>query len=124
MDQGQADLQVAMATLERASQVRDSLVAAGRQVLGAATRQRELVAARIRQLNAALSTARQLRDATLGAARQGGASQVDVLLAVRAYQELLLDRTDLDADAYQATLAARQAVAAFPQPTTNEREMR
>lgn len=123
MDQGQADLQAAMATLERASQVRDSLVASGRQTLSAATRQRELVAARIRQLDAALSTARKLRDSTLGAARQGGASQVDVLLALRAYQELLLDRTDLDADAYQAALAARQAAAAFPQPTTNEREL-
>jgi len=124
LDQGQADLQAAMVTRERASQVRDSLVASGRQVLSAATRQRELVSARIRQLDAALSTARQLRDATLGAARQGGASQVDVLLAFRAYQELLLDRTDLDADAYQAALAARQATAAFPQPTPNEREMR
>ncbi len=124
MDQGQADLQAAMATLERASRVRDSLVESGRQTLQAATRQRELVAARIRQLDAALSTARQLRDATLGAARQGGASQVDVLLAVRAYQELLLDRTDLDADAYQTALAARQSAAAFPHPTTNEREMR
>ena len=123
LDQGQADLQAAIATRDRASQVRDSLVASGRQVLSAATRQRELVAARIRQLDAALSTARQLRDATLGAARQGGASQVDVLLAVRAYQELLLDRSDLDADAYQAALAARQATAAFPQPTPNEREL-
>jgi cobalt-zinc-cadmium efflux system outer membrane protein len=118
MDQGQADLQAAMVTIARASRIRDSLVESGRQTLNAATRQRELVAARIRQLDAALSKARQLRDSTLGAARQGGASQVDVLLAVRAYQELLLDRTDLDADAYEAALAARQAVAAFPQPTT------
>src|SRR5262249_38942482 len=102
LDQGQADLQAATATRESAVRVRDSLVTSGRQVLSAATRQRDLVAARIRQLNVALSTARQLRDATLGAARQGGASQVDVLLAVRAYQELLLDRIDLDADAYTA----------------------
>jgi len=124
MDQGQADLQAALTTLQRAARVRDSLVAAARQTLNAATRQRELVAARIRQLNTALATARQLRDGTLGAARQGGASQVDVLLAVRAYQELLLDRTDLDGDAYQAALAARQATAAFPQPPiSNEREM-
>jgi cobalt-zinc-cadmium efflux system outer membrane protein len=124
LDQGQADLQAAMATLQRAARVRDSLVVSARQTLSATTRQRELVAARIRQLDAALATARSLRDATLGAARQGGASQVDVLLALRAYQELLLDRTDLDADAYQAALAARQATAAFPPPTTNEREMR
>ena len=124
MDQGQADLQAAMATLSGAARVRDSLIASARQVLNAATRQRQLVAARIQQLDAALAKARQLRDSTLGAARQGGASQVDVLLAVRAYQELLLDRTDLDADAYQAALAARQATAAFPQPVMNEREMR
>jgi cobalt-zinc-cadmium efflux system outer membrane protein len=124
MDQGQADLQAATATLERATRVRDSLIESGRQVLSAATRQRQLVAARIGQLDAALAKARQLRDSTLGAARQGGASQVDVLLAVRAYQELLLDRTELDADAYQAALAARQATAAFPQATMNEREMR
>jgi cobalt-zinc-cadmium efflux system outer membrane protein len=124
MDQGQADLQAATATLTRAARVRDSLIESGRQILNAATRQRELVAARIQQLDAALAKARQLRDSTLGAARQGGVSQVEVLLAVRAYQELLLDRTDLDADAYQAALAARQATAAFPQPARNEREMR
>jgi len=124
MDQGQADLQAATATLARAARVRDSLIDSGRQVLSAATRQRQLVGARIRQLDAALAKARQLRDSTLGAARQGGVSQVDVLLAVRAYQELLLDRTDLDADAYQAALAARQATAAFPQPPMHEREMR
>jgi outer membrane protein, heavy metal efflux system len=124
MDQGQADLQAAMATLERASRVRDSVIESARQTLSAATRQRQLVAARIRQLDAVWSEERKLGNAVLGPPRRGAASQVDVLLAVRAYQELLLERTDLDADAYQAALLARQAAAAFPQPAMNESVMR
>jgi len=47
----------------------------------------------------------------------GGTSLADVLLARRSYQELLLDRSDLDADAFDATLKLRQAAALFPRPT-------
>jgi outer membrane protein TolC len=84
--------------------------------LESATRERQLVAQRIEHLTAALAKARTLRDSMEGAARVGGASQVDVLLARRTYQELLLDRTDLDAEAYAAALKVRQAAAVFPRP--------
>ena len=64
----------------------------------------------------ALATARSVRRAMEGAAREGGASQLEVLLARRAHQELLLDRADLDADAYDAALKIREAAALFPLP--------
>ena len=119
-NRGQADLQAALATLARARQARQSLVASNRIAFEAAARQRELVASRIRQLEEALQKARALRQSMEGAAQQGGASQVDVLIARRDYQELLLDRTELDAEAYEAALKVRQAAALFPRPQGQE----
>jgi hypothetical protein len=57
-----------------------------------------------------------------GAAKQGGMSQVDVLLARRRYQALLLEGTDLNGDAYDAALKIRQAAALFPRPPTGVEE--
>ena len=51
-----------------------------------------------------------------GAARQGGMSQVHVLLARRHYQEVLLESTELVGDAYDAALKIRQTAALFPRP--------
>jgi len=45
-------------------------------------------------------------------------SLTDVLLARRSFQELALDRSDLDGDAFDATMRIRQATAQFPRPTT------
>ena len=84
--------------------------------------ERRFVAARIDQLQAALEKATALRTSMEGAAQQGGASQVDVLLARRYYQELLLERTELDADAYEAALKIREAAAMFPRPDAAGRE--
>jgi cobalt-zinc-cadmium efflux system outer membrane protein len=116
LDQGQADLAAAAATIARVADTRASLAGSARLALESATRERQLVAQRIEHLTAALAKARTLRDSMEGAARVGGASQVDVLLARRTYQELLLDRTDLDAEAYAAALKVRQAAAVFPRP--------
>jgi len=116
-DQGQADLEAAAAVLERATQARQALAEAGRSTLESAARRRTLIAARTQQLDAALAQARDVRDTLIAAQRRGGTSLADVLLARRSYQELLLDRSDLDADAFDATLKLRQAAALFPRPT-------
>ena len=79
---------------------------------------RKLIADRLTRLDTALAKADELRTTMSGAAREGGASEVDVLLARRRYQEVLLDRTQLDYDAYAAALAGRQAAALFPAPET------
>ena len=123
-DQGQADLQAATAALARAFHARQSLVESGRLALELAVRQRDLIADRGKQMTAALAKARELRDSLESVARAGAASQVDVLLARRAYQDLLLERIELDADGYTTALHLREAAAAFPKPQTPEEELR
>ena len=115
-DHGQADLEAATAVLAKARDTRAALVGSARSALETAARQRELVASRITQMGGALQTARSVRTSMEGAARQGGASQLDVLLAQRAHQDLLLARTDLDAEAFEAALKIREAAGDFPRP--------
>ena len=115
-DQGQADLQAAMATLDHALHARDALAESGKVIVETAARQRQLIANRIQQLDGALEKARQVRDSLIAAQSRGGISLTDVLLARRSYQELLLDRSDLDTDAFEATLRVREAAALFPHP--------
>lgn len=115
-DHGQADEEKASAALLSARRAREALTAAARTALTAAVQRRRLIAERLTRLDTALAKADQLRSTMSGAAREGGVSQVDVLLARRRYQEVLLDRTQLDYDAYAAALAGRQAAAMFPVP--------
>ena len=122
MDHGQADLEAASAAVLRAQRTRTSLVSSGQLTLAAAARERDLVAARVRQLESALANADRLRQTMEGAARQGGMSQVDVLLARRRYQELLLEGAELEGDAYDVALKIRQAAALFPQPPSGMEE--
>jgi cobalt-zinc-cadmium efflux system outer membrane protein len=122
-DRGRADLEAATATLVHSAETRRAVAEAGRTALESAARRRELVAMRIRQLDAALSKARDVQDTLVAAERRGGASLADVLLARRGYQELLLDRSDLDAEAFDATVKIRQAAALFPRPAA-EAEIR
>jgi len=51
-----------------------------------------------------------------GAAQQGGMSQIEVLLARRRYQELLLEGAELEGAAYATSLKLRQTAALFPRP--------
>lgn len=115
-DHGQADQEKASAALLSARRAREALTASGQTALAAAVQRRRLIADRLARLDTALEKADQLRTTMSGAAREGGVSQVDVLLARRRYQEVLLDRTQLDYDAYAAALAGRQAAAMFPNP--------
>jgi cobalt-zinc-cadmium efflux system outer membrane protein len=115
-DHGQADEEKANATLLSARRTREALTASGEVALAAAVQRRKLIADRLTRLDTALAKADELRTTMSGAAREGGASEVDVLLARRRYQEVLLDRTQLDYDAYAAALAGRQAAALFPAP--------
>lgn len=116
-DQGQADLQAATATLARAAQARRALADSGRLTVESAARRRELIRTRMRQLDTALAKARAVRDTLAAAQQRGGMSLTDVLLARRSFQELALDRSDLDGDAFDATMRIRQATAQFPRPT-------
>ncbi|MBI3767641.1 MAG: TolC family protein [Deltaproteobacteria bacterium] len=115
-DRGQADLQAAAAALTRARGARRAIVATAAETLAVAARRRDLAASRVEHMRAALAMARAVRRSMEGAAREGGVSQLEVLLARRAHQELLLDRADLDADAYDAALRIREAAALFPLP--------
>jgi outer membrane protein, heavy metal efflux system len=116
IDHGQADLEAASAALLHARHARASLVSSGQIALASAARQRRLIRDRQEQLRTALARADHLRQEAEGAVQQGGLSQVDVLLARRQYQELLLDDAALDGDAYDTALAIRQVAALFPRP--------
>jgi cobalt-zinc-cadmium efflux system outer membrane protein len=122
LDRGQADLQAASAALMRAQRARAALVSTGQITLDAAERQRTLIASRISKFRGALEKADSLRHSMEGAAQQGGMSQVDVLLARRRYQELLLEGAELDGDAYGAALKVRQVAALFPRPVVGVEE--
>ena len=122
MNHGQADLEAASAALLRAQRARGSLVSAGQLTLQAGARERDLIAGRVTQLQAALANADRLRSTMEGAVQQGGMSQVDVLLARRRYQELLLEGAELDGDAYDAALKVRQVAALFPRPPVEVEE--
>jgi len=119
---GQAELEAASAALLRAQRARTALVASGRLTLEAGARERDLIAGRVTQLQTALANADRLRKTMEGAAQQGGMSQVDVLLARRRYQELMLEGAELDGDAYDAALKVRQAAALFPRPPVEVEE--
>jgi cobalt-zinc-cadmium efflux system outer membrane protein len=122
LDQGQADREAAEAAMLRARRAREALVASGRLVLESAVRQRAIVGERIARIAEALARADQLRTSMQGAVEQGGMSQVDVLLARRRYQELLLEGVDLESDAYETALKIRQIAAVFPRPETSPQE--
>lgn len=116
MDYGQADLEAATAALVTAQRARTALRGSAQVTLESGARQRELIAARRRQLEAALTTADAVRRSVEGAAQHGSMSQVDLLLARRRYQELLLEGAELEGDAYAAALRVRQTAALFPSP--------
>jgi outer membrane protein, heavy metal efflux system len=115
-ERGKADLEAATVTLLHAAETRQLLVDTGRLGVEAGAHRRDLLNARLQQLETALAKAREVRDTLIAAQQRGGASLIDVLLARRAYEELLLDRIDLLGDAYDATLKVRQTVALFPHP--------
>lgn len=122
MDHGQADLEAASAAVLRAQRARAALVSSGQLTLEAAARERDLISDRVRQLHAAVANADKLRTTMEGAAREGGMSQVDVLLARRRYQELLLEGAELEGDAYDVALKIRQAAALFPRAAVEVEE--
>ena len=122
LDQGQADRAAAEAALLRAHRARDAVVASGRLVLDSALRQRAIVAERTARIAETLERADRLRTSMEGAVEQGGMSQVDVLLARRRYQELLLEGVELDSDAYETALKIRQTAALFPRPQSSVQE--
>src|SRR5262249_35267873 len=115
-DRGQADLEAASAEMLRAQSTRSSLIESGRLALEAGGRRRLLTASRIAQMQAALAKADTLRNEMQAASRQGGTSQVDVLLARRRYEELLLEGNDLEGEAYENVLKIRRTAALFPRP--------
>ncbi|MFN8641503.1 MAG: TolC family protein [Candidatus Binatia bacterium] len=119
-DHGQADQAKASAEQLGARRARETVAASARLALGAALQRRASTETRLAQLDSARARADDLRRTMSGAAREGGVSQVDVLLVRRRYEEILLNRSELDYDAYAAALAARQAAALFPRPDLTE----
>ena len=116
LDRGKADLEAASAALVHAQRVRQSLAQSGRLQIDAAIQQRRLIEHRISELDATLTKAAAVRDSMEGARRQGGVSQTEVLLARRTYQELSMQRADLQGEAYDVAMKIRRTAALFPTP--------
>lgn len=117
---GQAESLAAVAQLEQANALRQVRVRSGTVMLQALARRRELTEARTGQLDAALPKAAKVIEALTEAMRRGSASLADVLLARRAYQELLIERLELEATGYQSVIDIRRAAGLFPQPRGQE----
>lgn len=117
---GQAEAHAATAQLQQADELRQVRVLSGTVALEALARRRELADARTSQLDAALPKAAQVIGALTEAMRRGSASLADVLLARRAYQELLIERMELEAIGHQAVVDTRRAAGLFPQPLGQE----
>ena len=109
LDHGQADVLEAHSERSQLTQQRRTLLASARLDFDSALRERAIVRSRTQQIDAALTTARSVRDTIEKTVGGGGASMADVLIARRSYQEILLDRDDRDGDAYEAALKVRQA---------------
>ena len=122
-DRGQADLQTALSERARAQRTRESLLSTAPNRLSAAMRQRDLILERIHRIDSAVDKARSVSDSLREAQRAGGTSQIEVLLARRAHQELLLERSALDGDAFDISLMIRQALGLFPHPSDLEAPM-
>ncbi|MBI3786337.1 MAG: TolC family protein [Deltaproteobacteria bacterium] len=116
-DRGQADLHAALSERVRAQRARESLLAAVPSRLVALARQRDLILDRIQRIDRAVEKARSVSDALREAQRAGGTSQIEVLLARRAYHELLLERSALDGDAFDILMMIRQSLGLFPHPS-------
>lgn len=117
---GQAESSAAVAQLEQASRMREVRVRSSTVALQALARRRDLTDARASQLDAALPKAAKVIDALTEAMRRGSASLADVLLARRAYQELLIERLELDAIFHQSVVDMRRAAGILPQPRGQE----
>jgi cobalt-zinc-cadmium efflux system outer membrane protein len=116
LDHGQADILEAHSEKSQLAAERRALLRSAQLEFDSAVRERDIVRARTKQLDAALGTARSVRQTMEKTVGGGGASMADVLIARRSYQEILLDRDDLDGDAYEAALRVRQAGALLPTP--------
>lgn len=119
-DHGQADLIAALSEKQRARNMRSAILSAAPDLLAAAWRGRALTQQRIRHLDSALERARTVSDAMIEAQRAGGISLLEALVARRAYQDLLRERVELDADFFNTTLDVRRTLGLFPRPHEQE----
>ena len=116
-DHGQVESARARRRLEAAEQAHRVLADSALRALALARNRLAVLEARARSLDeAALPRARSLAEGMDAASHRGGASLIDVLLARRALEELQLDRLDVAATTFKATLDIRRNAALYPRP--------
>jgi len=116
-DRGQVESERAKRKLEASLQAHRVLSDGALRALALARRRLAVLQARAQSLDeAALPRARSLAEGMDAASRRGGASLIDVLLARRALEELQLDRLEVAATTFKATLEIRRNAALYPQP--------
>lgn len=114
LDRGQADVMAAHSAASMLAEERRAVLASGKLALESAIRQRDVLRSRAKQLDVALAKARSVRQTIEETSRRGGVAMSDVLLARRSVQELILERDDIDAEAFEAALQMRQTAALLP----------
>lgn len=114
-DRGQVDAARARAQIAAVDQAIAALRAGAKSAVAATRRQLAHLAQRARTLDErAVPEAQRVAAATEAAARQGGVSLQDVLLARRALLELELDRAGVATSRFRAALDLRRALGAMP----------
>ena len=116
-DRGQVESARAKRRLEAALQAHRVLSDSALRALALARKRLAVLQERARSLDeAALPRARSLAEGMDAASHRGGASLIDVLLARRAFEELQLDRLEVAATTFKATLDIRRNAALYPHP--------
>jgi outer membrane protein, heavy metal efflux system len=116
-DRGQVESARARRRLEAAEQARRVLSDSALRAIALARKRLAVLQERARSLDeAALPRARSLAEGMDAASHRGGASLIDVLLARRAFEELQLDRLEVAATTFKATLDIRRNAALYPRP--------
>ncbi|MBI5607372.1 MAG: TolC family protein [Deltaproteobacteria bacterium] len=114
LDAGQADRYASRANLARTRDLRAAIEASGKQAFAGAMRRLQSGKAREQALDDAIARAETVVQVMSDMHRRGAVSLTELILARQAWRSIVLERLDLEEDAFDALLVARRATATLP----------
>ncbi len=114
LDAGQADRHASRANLARTRDLRAAIDASGKQSFAGAIRRLQTGKAREQALDDAIGRAAKVVEVMNDMHRRGAVSLTELILARQAWRSIVLERLDLEEDAFDALLVARRSTATLP----------
>jgi cobalt-zinc-cadmium efflux system outer membrane protein len=114
LDAGQADHFASRATLDRTRTLRAAIEASSKQAFAGAVRRLQSGKAREQALDDAIARAAKVVEVMNDMHRRGAISLTELILARQAWRSIVLERLDLEENAFDAVLVARRSTAALP----------